>query len=347
LSGLHYPKPLARGDRIAIIAPSSGVESPLHARLDLVLAHLAAQGFSLEEGASLRQEHLNASAPAEQRAIALQHTLMRDDVHAILPPWGGELAIELLDRLDWQALTSAKPKWCIGYSDTSTWLLPLTLRLGWATAHGPCLMDLAPTQTDLLTTQALAQLSTPIGGSFTQRQSPAWQKHWTDFAKVPSVPYALTETTRWHALHEEPQITMRGRLIGGCIDTLQHLAGSLHGDVPRFIQQHASDGVVLYLENAGQSPTAMVRALQQLRWAGWMSNLAGVLLGRSAGPDAKSTDDLGYRQAVQQTLGTLPCPVLLDVDIGHLPPQLMLVNGALADLQWTAQVGGVIHQTLR
>jgi muramoyltetrapeptide carboxypeptidase len=60
--------------------------------------------------------------------------LLRDDIDAVFPPWGGELAIELLDRLDWPALQQAPPKWLIGYSDTSTLMLPMTLRLGWPTA---------------------------------------------------------------------------------------------------------------------------------------------------------------------------------------------------------------------
>jgi muramoyltetrapeptide carboxypeptidase LdcA involved in peptidoglycan recycling len=87
-------------------------------------------------------------------------------VGAIMPPWGGELAIELLDLIDFAALSFMLPKWLLGYSDLSTLQLPLTLVSGWATAHGPNLMDLAPTQTDPLTTSTLrvlsANFSTPV-----------------------------------------------------------------------------------------------------------------------------------------------------------------------------------------
>ena len=162
-----YPAPLRTGDLIAVTAPSSGVAPPLHPRLDRVLAHLRAQGFRVEEGHCLRDERGDASAPADARAGELAALLLRDDVAAIIPPWGGELAIELLDRLPWAALRSARPKWLLGYSDTSTWLVPVTLRLGWATAHGPCL-NRAP----------------------------------------------------FDAVYIE------GRLIGGCLDTLVHIAGS-------------------------------------------------------------------------------------------------------------------------
>jgi muramoyltetrapeptide carboxypeptidase len=344
-----YPPPLKRGARIAVIAPSSGVEPPLLARLDLCLAHLRAQGFEVEEGRSLRTQVFDASASAGERADELMRTLLRSDVHAIFPPWGGELAIEVLHRLDWVALAQAPPKWLIGYSDSSTWMLPFTLRLGWATVHGPCLMDFAPGQDDPLTRHALAHLATAPGGSFTQHQSTHWQKTWTDFAKVPGVTYHLTEPTLWRPVNRRASdsISVRGRLIGGCLDTLMHLQGTPDGDVPAFVQAHRDDGVIVYLENAEQTPTGVARALRGLRAAGWFDGVQGIVLGRSTGPDAKSADHLSCAQALQQSLADLPCPVLADADIGHLPPQLLLVNGALAEVAWSGADGGRVVQTLR
>jgi muramoyltetrapeptide carboxypeptidase len=341
-----YPAPLQRGSRVAVTAPSSGVEPALHARLDLCLAQLRASGFAVEEGRCLRDEQSSASAPADVRAAELMALLQRDDIDAIVPPWGGELAIELLDRVDWPALARAKPKWVLGYSDTSTWMLPLTLRLGWATAHGPCLMDLAPGQDDPLTSGVMPALATAAGGAFTQRNSSHWQKQWTDFAQEPGCTYRLTEPTRWRALRGEAQIACRGRLIGGCIDTLMHTAGTAHGDVAAFIERHRADGVVLYVENSGLSPTDWVRGMHRLRWAGWLDGVAGVLVGRSAAPDTTGATELRWAEALTSTLAALPCPVLVDMDIGHVPPQLLLINGALAQLTWSAAAGGTLTQTL-
>ncbi len=332
------------GTRIAVTAPSSGVPAPLHRRLDLVLAHLRAQGFEVEEGGCLRDEQHSASAPADQRAAELMQLLLRDDIAAVFPPWGGELAIELLDRLDWARLAAARPKWLIGYSDTSTLQMALWSHLGWAAAHGPGLMDLAPGQPDALTRECLAQLGRL---DFDQRQSTHWQRRWTDFAEVPDTTYQLTEDTVWWALSGADAVTMSGRLIGGCLDTLQHLAGTPHGDVPRFVQNAGRDGAILFLENCELSPTACVRALHRLRWSGWFDGLAGVMLGRSAAPDSKAPDALRYADALRGTLGGLPCPVLVDVDIGHRPPQLMLATGALAKVQWTRLDGGQVQQQVR
>lgn len=344
----RYPSPLRPGGRIFVTAPSSGVEPPLHARLDLVIGHLRAQGFVVEEGRCLRDERASASAPAAERAAELMQALQRSDVAAVIPPWGGELAIELLDRIDWAALAAAPPKWLLGYSDTSTLLLPLLLRAGWASAHGPCLMDLAPGQDDPLTAGVLPALALPPGSHFTQRQSTHWQRQWTDFAQVPDTTYALTEPTRWWALDGAETVHCQGRLVGGCLDTLMHLAGGPHGDVAGFIARcrAAGEDVVLYLENAEQSPTAAVRALHRLRWAGWLDGLAGVLIGRSAAPDTTAAHALRWADALHGTLGGLPCPVLVDADIGHRPPQLLLVNGARAEVRWSAAAGGEIVQRL-
>lgn len=341
-----YPAPIKPGARIAVTALSSGVQAALHPRLDLVLGHLRAQGYEVVEGLSLRHENLSASAPAGQRAAELMHVLQRDDIAAVIPPWGGELAIELLDKLDWSALQHTTPKWLLGYSDTSTLMLPITLRLGWATAHGPCLMDLAPGQNDTLTANALKTLTTPGGGVIEQKQSSHWQSKWTDFAEVPNTTYALTEPTQWCALQGQTEVQCSGRLMGGCIDTLMHLASSAFGDVRGFIDAHRATGTLLYFENAELSPTALVRALHQLRWAGWLDGINGLLIGRSAAPDSTGANDLRYSQALQSTLGDLPCPVLVDVDIGHRPPQMVLINGAVAQVRWSAAEGGRITQRL-
>ncbi len=341
-----YPAPLQRGSRIAVTAPSSGVQAPLQPRLDIVIGHLRTQGFDVEEGSCLRSEQHSASAPAAARAAELMRLLLRDDIAAVIPPWGGELAIELLDRLDWAALQAARPKWLLGYSDTSTLLLPITLRLGWATAHGPGLMDLAPGQADPLTRHAMAALAHAAGDRFVQQQSSHWQLKWTDFADVPDTTYQLTEPTIWRPLDSAQQVHFGGRLIGGCIDTLMHTAGTPFGDVRSFIGANADTGVVLYLENAAQSPTDLVRALHRLRWAGWLDGIAGLLVGRSAAPDTSDPLQLRYADALRSTLSSLRCPVLLDADIGHRPPQMVLINGAVAQVRWTVSGGGEVTQWL-
>ena len=347
-----YPAPLRPGSLIAVTAPSSGVEAPLQARLDLVIQHLKHQGFRVHEGHCLRSNHKHVSAPRHQRAAEFMALLLDDEVDAIFPPWGGELGIELLTLLDFDAVARARPKWLLGFSDISTLMLAITLRCGWATAHGPNLMDLAPGQNDSLTRHALLPLMSAAGAVVEQQQSALWQGTWEDFAVNPAATYRLTEPTCWRPLpNASPAaaanpVEFSGRLIGGCLDTLMHLTGSAFGDVPSFIRGCRHDGAILYLENDELPPPQLSRALWSLRLAGWFDGVNGVLLGRTRAPDAALPGDLSAAEALAAVLCDLPCPVLCDVDIGHVPPQMTLINGARATVHWSAAGGGRLSQRL-
>lgn len=346
---LRFPRPLRPGDTVAVTAPSSGVgsEGALR-RLDLVLAHWRQCGFRVVEGECLRSQVQDQSAPADLRAAELMRLLTDPQLAAVLPPWGGERAIELLPRLDFKALRQHPPKWLLGFSDLSTLQLPLALVSGWASAHGSNLMDLAPSQTEPLLTGVFDALAHDGSTPFVQRASQRYQVHWIPFETDPAAPWNQTEPTRWRRLdgRDEEPLALRGRLIGGCLDTVSRLAGTAFGDVPAFVREHRADGVLLYLENCEQSPCEMLRTLVSLRLHGWFDGLAGVLLGRTAAPVVKDPSRLGHAAAVRDALGDLGCPVLVDLDIGHLQPQLTLINGALAELRCAAG-GGSLSQTWR
>lgn len=332
---VRFPRPLARGDLIAITAPSSGVPAPLHARLDIVVSHLRSLGYRVVEGRCLRSEHKNASAPQEDRAAELEAFLNDPKVTAIFPPWGGELASELLERIDFESLRSVDPKWMLGFSDISTLLMPLTLVSGWATAHGSNMMDLSPTQTHPLMTGVLDVLAADLSVPVKQLASSRYQKQFIDFAVQADAALNLTETTEWQRLDGSASpIDLQGRLIGGCLDTVAWLAGSVYGDVPTFIRAAGADGALLYLENCEMPPVAVVRAMLALKRHGWFEGLSGLLLGRSSGPDAPTSDSLSYVDALRSSLEGIRCPVLYDLDIGHRQPQLTLVNGALAKVRY-------------
>jgi muramoyltetrapeptide carboxypeptidase len=245
-----------------------------------------------------------------------------------LPPWGGKLAIELIDDLDWDALAEADT-WFVGWSDISTLLMPLTILTGVATLHGANLMDEPwelPTQFRRWT--EVAGLSQ--GDSFTQHAAPHRRSRpWADWNDEPLNRDSAYETpTRWRSLDGRP-VSMRGRLIGGCLETVSLLAGSRFGDVLGFAQRHAPEGVIVYLESAGSDAPAVLRMLWSLRLAGWFHHASGILIGRTT---AEDVSDLSQTEAVSRALGDLGIPVIVDFDIGHQPPQLPLINGALADI---------------
>jgi muramoyltetrapeptide carboxypeptidase LdcA involved in peptidoglycan recycling len=74
-----------------------------------------------------------------------------------------------------------------------------------------------------------------------------------------------------------------------------------------------------------------------LRLAGWFDHVVAVLVGRTRAPDS---DGFTQRDAVADALGMLEVPIILDLEIGHVPPHLPLVNGATARVV----VDGDIHE---
>ncbi|MFC4159858.1 S66 family peptidase [Chitinimonas lacunae] len=329
---LRFPRPLVVGDLIAITAPSAGVAPALHPRLDLAIAALQGRGYRVVEGNCLRASHQHASSGKAAQAAELMSFLQDPSVAAVMPPWGGERAIELLPLLDFSALAAIEPKWFVGFSDLSTLQLPLACLSGWASLHGPNLMELGATTLDQTTAALWQVLETPPVNTVVQSPARLHRKQRADWASEPAANLLLTEPTRtWRLDGNSSPLELHGRLIGGCLDTIARLAGTRYGDVPAFVASSV-DGTLLFLENCEMAPCELLRTLSSLRLHGWFDGLAGVLIGRSAAPDVVSGEGLGYIDALRAILNELPCPVLCGLDIGHIPPQWSLVQGALAQV---------------
>ncbi|EPG3489283.1 TPA: LD-carboxypeptidase, partial [Klebsiella pneumoniae] len=112
-----FPPRLAPGDVIGVTAPSSGVPEHLHPRLELAIKNLKKRGYQVREGRCLRSQHKNKSATKFSRVEELMSYLTDPDIKAVMPRWGGDLAMELLDLIDFDLLSRSKPKWFVGFSD--------------------------------------------------------------------------------------------------------------------------------------------------------------------------------------------------------------------------------------
>ncbi|WP_440056910.1 S66 family peptidase (plasmid) [Pseudoalteromonas sp. T1lg65] len=330
---MKYPAPLNSGSTIAITAFSAGVPEALHPRLDIAIAYLKRLGFMVKLGRCLKQNHNYVSASVDERVAELMAVLLNDSNDAIMAPWGGAIGMDLLDKLDWQQLAQAKPKWIIGFSDISTLLTAVTNKLGWATAHGTNLMQLCAAQHDPLTSQLFAYLSTEKGDAFTQLAATHKESAPLDFVSSPQAGFTLGEVSQWRALDETAQpIQFEGRLLGGCLDIHMLLAGSEFFDLERFAAIYPNEKVILYLENGELTPAAYFRALQSVKLRGWLRYLSGILIGRNPVPQATDSD-WTHLDALHHAFSDSDIPVLYDVDIGHVAPNLTLINGAIAHVK--------------
>lgn len=137
---LRFPRPLRSGDVMGITSPSAGVKPALRPRMRFTYQTLNRLGYAYREGECLWGRSL-LSAPARQRAEELTRMLLDDAIGAIFPPNGGELLLDMLPFVDFERLGRTRPKWMLGYSDMSTFMLPYTLKTGIATLSGTNLWE--------------------------------------------------------------------------------------------------------------------------------------------------------------------------------------------------------------
>lgn len=330
---IRYPVPLQRGDRIGVTSPSSGVPSDLHPRLDFCLEQLRRRGYEVVVGQCMDGTG-PTSASGRERAEELTAMLTDPDIRAVVPPWGGELAVETLPHLDMAAIAASDLTWVVGYSDVSTLLLALTTMTGTATVHAPNLMDfpyrVPQPLASWLDVVALPAGESVIQGATTHHRSSGFDR-WQDEPTLDE--YTLDVPGTWSLLDPAAgDVRVSGRLIGGCIETVGMLAGTAYGDLDAFARDHAPEGLIVYVEAAENGAFTIARDLWRMRLAGWLDRANAVLVGRTAAPDAPG---FTQRDAVLSALADLDVPVVTDVDFGHVPPQLVLVNGAMTDLTIT------------
>ena len=321
-----FPAPLRRGDRVGVTSPSAGVEGPGADRIDFCVRWLRDAGFDVVVGDLMDGTGLT-SGPAVERAAELTAMLCDPSIKCVIPPWGGETAIDLVDLLDWDALAAAEPTWLVGFSDTSTILVPITTRLGWATVHGRRPRRLRPVRSARWVAE-LASTSSRGSGPHRQHDSGLVADWWPIGEDPEATQWKSVGTGRW-TLHGAESVHVSGRLIGGCVEAMCNLAGTPYGDVAGFGRQHAEDGLIVYVEAAGDEAATICRNLHGLRLAGWFEHAQAILIGRTNAPDHPK---LTQQEAVVDALGRLGLPIVFDLEIGHVPPHLPLVNGAMATL---------------
>jgi len=322
---IRYPKPLKTAGTIGITAPSSGVPEALHPILTGGIEQFKRRGFKVEVGKTPWTQEKAASAEVSLRASELNSMLQNPDIDSIIPPWGGEILMEILPLIEWEQI---QPKWVLGYSDTSTLLFAITVITGIATAHGTNLVDLRSNEWDETTKRVMDVLMGTEGDTIIQTSSEKYQSEWNHDKEPNPYVYELDTPTNWKTLDGKP-LQMEGRLLGGCIDTLQNLVGTPYADIKAYQEKYVKNEKILwYFENCEMSATDFYRSLLQLYYAGWFEQSSGIIFGRTpAGEEVEGFTTMDAMERLSQLTGL---PIAYDADIGHMPPQITLVNGAKA-----------------
>lgn len=161
-----------------------------------------------------------------------------------------------------------------------------------------------------------------------------WEKESLKSPENPLAPYNLTEPLAIRTyVGREPvcgEVTFQGRLLGGCLDCLVNLPGTRFDRTREFVERYREDGIVWFLEACELNVFAIRRAMWQLEESGWFEHVKGFLIGRPEnGEPLMGLDAYG---AVLEVAGRKNVPVVMDVDLGHLPPMMPIVVGSMADV---------------
>lgn len=129
---------------------------------------------------------------------------------------------------------------------------------------------------------------------------------------------------------EKSEISFTGRLLGGCMDCLVNFLGTKYDRVTEFAQKYREDGIIWFLEACDLNLMGIRRAMWQMEHAGWFKHCKGFLIGRPRLGMGVEEFGIDSYQAVCEMLYRYHVPVLMDLDIGHMPPAMPLICGSMA-----------------
>jgi len=250
------------------------------------VAAIETQGYAVELAQGVFDSKGYLAGEAAGRARDLASFFQRGDIAAIFCGRGGFGSIQTLGFLSDDI--KKHPKIFVGYSDITILLDWLGTRCGMVTFHGPMVaMDFA---------RRLSNRSSEHFWGMLSGRNKTW--------KLP-----LGEIIRGGCVEAE--------MTGGCLSMLVTTLGTPYEIDTR--------GRILFLEDIGERPYRVERMLTQLKMAGKLDHLAGVVFG-----DFTNCYGDGPRD-VASVLGDLfakaPYPVVTGLPAGHGEENLALPFG--------------------
>ena len=297
--GLLKPPRLRKGDVIGLIAPASPY--PNAARVEVGVRYLEGLGYRVKFGRHITARHGYLAGSDAQRLEDLNTMLNDPQVRAIFALRGGYGTPRLLPVVDYRAVRR-QPKIVVGFSDLTALELALYRRTGLVTFSGPM-----------------------VASDFGRSPDPYAEEH---FWRV------LTSNRPAGALPNPPGEPPRsrrpgqaeGRLLGGNLSLLTSCLGT------RFSPDYR--GALLVLEDVGEQYHRLDRMFTQLRNAGILSRIAGLVLGHFTRCTPSNTREphLTPTAMLDEVLTWFDAPVIERFSYGHIARKLTLPLGLRARL---------------
>lgn len=333
-----YPKFLSKGDFIGVTAPSMGVTDENDIlRLENAYKNLKKLGYKYIETQNVRKNEKFVSSSPIERAKEFEELWENNEVSLIVSASGGEFLMEMLPYINKEKIKNKSPKWVQGYSDTSLLLYYLTTNFNIATVHS---VNAKSFGMEKLYKSIIKTLDILNGENKSlQNNFDLYEKErFPDDEYLAG--YNLTEKVEYKHLYGKDKDTIKGRLIGGCIDVISILLGTKLDNTKNFIKKF-NEGMIWYLDNCELSLMSFDRIIWQMKQAGWFDNAKGILIGRTH--IEKQIWDLSYEDTLHKAFDDLNIPVIYDIDVGHVAPQWTMINGSLAEFSYENGKGSILQ----
>lgn len=289
------PERLRQGDMVGIPAPAGPAKK---LELERGVQFFKQMGLRVTFGKHVEQTCGYLAGSDENRLADLHMMFANPDVKAIFCARGGYGTARLAAKLDMDCIKQ-NPKIFWGYSDITYLHTMIRHTAGLATFHGPMVAsDIANPKFDPLSANMFDQLFSPTKLCYSESVSP------------------LDTLVSGEAT---------GELIGGNLSLLVSTLGT-----PNEIETF---GKIILLEDIGEEVYRVDAMLNQLRMAGKLENLAGVVIGDFALSEPRDRkQSFSLLDVFQQYLGSLNCPVVSGFKIGHCLPHFAIPLGVKATL---------------
>lgn len=335
---MRYPAFLQKGQTIGFAAPSFGAATePYKSSFENALKRFEKRGFRTLVGPNVyRTDGIGISTDPKSAAEELMDFYLRDDVDLVMSVGGGEMMCETVEYVDFEKLKNVRPKWYMGYSDNTHFTFPLTTLSDTASFYGYCAPTFGMEPLDPSCEDALSFIQ---GKKTVFYNYDGFEKEKARDEEHPLLPFNLTEKTcvNTDCWDKKP---IEGRMIGGCLDVLAGFPGTPLDGVSAFSERYKDDGIIWFLEACDLNTVSMERCFLTLRRAGWFRHVKAFLIGRPMLIDDESfgltrfeailrevrkIEEAEYRESgVKRQI-----PVIFDLDLGHLPPQMPMILGAI------------------
>jgi muramoyltetrapeptide carboxypeptidase len=263
---------------VGIVAPASDVKRE---QLEAGCDTLRSLGYQPFYFDSIFDRDLYFAGSVERRARELEEMFVRDEVRAILCARGGYGSNHLLETLDLGKI-KAHPKIFVGYSDLTALLTHFADSAGLVTFHGPMVAK------DFARNGGVDML--------------AWMS-------------ALHGLLEWDLeLDSDVKSLVEGSsegiLYGGCLSILVASLGT-----PYEIQ---TAGTILFIEDVAAKPYQIDRMLMQLKLAGKLADVQGIIFGEMVDCIQNQAQDYTLEEVVLRLVRDLNVPVAYGLRSGHV-----------------------------